>query len=42
VLKKFIPQKPMSSIGEGSLASSNEDNTRSAFTEQPRTPSSTT
>src|SRR4051812_26975673 len=32
----------MSSIGEGSLASSNEENSRSAFTEQPRTSSSTT
>jgi len=37
VLKKFIPQKPMSSIGEGSLVSGTEENTtRSAFSEQPR------
>jgi cytoskeletal protein CcmA (bactofilin family) len=36
VLKKFIPQKPMSSIGEGSLVSGTEDNTRSAYSEPPR------
>jgi len=41
VLKKFIPQKPMSSIGEGSLVSGTEENTRSAYSEQPR-PSQTT
>jgi cytoskeletal protein CcmA (bactofilin family) len=33
VLKKFIPQKPMSSIGEGSLVSGTEENTRSAYSE---------
>jgi cytoskeletal protein CcmA (bactofilin family) len=33
VLKKFIPQKPMSSIGEGSLNSGGDDTNR----EQPRT-----
>jgi cytoskeletal protein CcmA (bactofilin family) len=36
VLKKFIPQKPMSSIGEGSLVSGTEENTRSAYSEQIR------
>jgi cytoskeletal protein CcmA (bactofilin family) len=41
VLKKFIPQKPMSSIGEGSLVSGNEESTRPVYTEQPRTPSTT-
>jgi len=41
VLKKFIPQKPMSSIGEGSLVSGTEENTRSAYSEQAR-PSQTT
>jgi cytoskeletal protein CcmA (bactofilin family) len=35
VLKKFIPQKPMSSIGEGSLNSATEENTRLAYGEQP-------
>jgi cytoskeletal protein CcmA (bactofilin family) len=35
VLKKFIPQKPMSSIGEGSLNSAAEENTRLAYSEQP-------
>jgi cytoskeletal protein CcmA (bactofilin family) len=37
VLKKFIPQKPMSSIGEGSLNTPAEENTRLAYSEQPRT-----
>jgi cytoskeletal protein CcmA (bactofilin family) len=37
VLKKFIPQKPMSSIGEGSLISGPEDTNRTASSEQPRT-----
>jgi cytoskeletal protein CcmA (bactofilin family) len=37
VLKKFIPQKPMSSIGDGSLNSAAEENTRLAYSEQPRT-----
>jgi cytoskeletal protein CcmA (bactofilin family) len=42
VLKKFIPQKPMSSIGEGSLVSGTEEHTtRSAYSEQPRPSSST-
>jgi cytoskeletal protein CcmA (bactofilin family) len=33
VLKKFIPQKPMSSIGEPSMISGPEDNNRSAYNE---------
>jgi cytoskeletal protein CcmA (bactofilin family) len=37
VLKKFIPQKPMSSIGEGSLNSANDDSNRIATREQPKT-----
>jgi cytoskeletal protein CcmA (bactofilin family) len=37
VLKKFIPQKPMSSIGEGSLISGPDESNRPAYTEQPRT-----
>jgi cytoskeletal protein CcmA (bactofilin family) len=37
VLKKFIPQKPMSSIGEGSLISGAEESNRAAYGEQPRT-----
>jgi cytoskeletal protein CcmA (bactofilin family) len=36
VLKKFIPQKPMSAIGEGSLTSGSEETNRAPF-EQPRT-----
>jgi cytoskeletal protein CcmA (bactofilin family) len=36
VLKKFIPQKPMSSIGEGSLTTGSDDSNRAAYTEQPR------
>jgi cytoskeletal protein CcmA (bactofilin family) len=35
VLKKFIPQKPMSTIGDGSLYSATEENTRLAYSEQP-------
>jgi cytoskeletal protein CcmA (bactofilin family) len=35
VLKKFIPQKPMSSIGEGSLSAGTEEN-RLAQREEPR------
>ena len=38
MLKKFIPQKPMSSIGEGSLTSGSDDTDRPAYSEQPRTP----
>jgi cytoskeletal protein CcmA (bactofilin family) len=38
VLKKFIPQKPMSSIGEGSLTSSSDETNRPAYSEQQRTP----
>jgi cytoskeletal protein CcmA (bactofilin family) len=34
VLKKFIPQKPMSSIGEGSLTSASEETNRAAYGEQ--------
>jgi cytoskeletal protein CcmA (bactofilin family) len=37
VLKKFIPQKPMSSIGEGSLISGGDDTNRAAYGEQTRT-----
>jgi cytoskeletal protein CcmA (bactofilin family) len=37
VLKKFIPQKPMSSIGEGSLTSSTDETNRPAYSEQQRT-----
>jgi cytoskeletal protein CcmA (bactofilin family) len=40
VLKKFIPQKPMSSIGEGSLAAPEEN--RAAYGDQPRQSQSTT
>jgi cytoskeletal protein CcmA (bactofilin family) len=37
VLKKFIPQKPMSSIGEPSLNSGADDNNRPAYGEPART-----
>lgn len=37
MLKKFIPQKPMSSIGEGSLNTGSDDTNRLASREQPRT-----
>jgi cytoskeletal protein CcmA (bactofilin family) len=37
VLKKFIPQKPMSTVGEGSSISGNDDSNRPAYTEQQRT-----
>src|SRR6202030_612970 len=41
VLKKFIPQKPMSSIGEGSLSAGTEENNGLApREEQPRTSTS--
>ena len=36
VLKKFIPQKPVSSIGEGSLNAGNEENNRVAYREESR------
>ena len=36
VLKKFIPQKPMSSIGEGSLSAGTEENNGLAQREEPR------
>jgi cytoskeletal protein CcmA (bactofilin family) len=36
VLKKFIPQKTISSIGEGSLSSGGEDSNRPAYSDQPR------
>jgi cytoskeletal protein CcmA (bactofilin family) len=36
VLKKFIPQKPLSSIGEGSLSAGADDNTGLAYREEPR------
>jgi cytoskeletal protein CcmA (bactofilin family) len=37
VLKKFIPQKTISSIGEGSMSSGGEDSNRSAYSDQPKT-----
>jgi cytoskeletal protein CcmA (bactofilin family) len=37
VLKKFIPQKPMSSIGEGSLHSASEDTHHANYGESTRT-----
>jgi len=36
VLKKFIPQKPLSSIGEGSLSVGADDNNGLAYREEPR------
>jgi cytoskeletal protein CcmA (bactofilin family) len=36
VLKKFIPQKTISSIGEGSPSSGGEDSNRSAYGDQPK------
>jgi cytoskeletal protein CcmA (bactofilin family) len=36
VLKKFIPQKTISSIGEGSLSSGAEESNRSAYSDQPK------
>jgi cytoskeletal protein CcmA (bactofilin family) len=41
VLKKFIPQKPMSSIGEGSLSAGTEENNGLGQREEARTPSPT-
>ena len=41
VLKKFIPQKPMSSIGEGSLSAGTEENNGLAQREEHRTSSPT-
>jgi cytoskeletal protein CcmA (bactofilin family) len=40
VLKKFIPQKTISSIGEGSLSSGAEDSNRSAYSDQPKSSTS--
>ena len=37
MLKKFITQKTISSIGEGSLSSAGEDSNRSAYGDQPST-----
>ena len=37
MLKKFIPQKTISSIGEGSLSSGVEDSNRSAYGDQAKT-----
>jgi len=37
VLKKFIPQKPISSFGEGSLSTGNEENDRGSYREETRT-----
>ncbi|MDQ2918936.1 MAG: polymer-forming cytoskeletal protein [Verrucomicrobiota bacterium] len=43
MLKKFIPQKPLSSIGEGSLSAGTDDNNGPAYREEPRqTPPSIT
>jgi len=36
VLKKFIPQRTISSIGEGSLSSGNDDSNKPAYGEQPK------
>ena len=36
MLKKFIPQKPVSSIGEGPLNAGNEENSRVAYREESR------
>ena len=36
MLKKFIPQKTISSIGEGSLSSGGEDSNRPAYGDQPK------
>jgi len=36
VLRKFIPQKTISSIEEGSLSSGGEDSNRSAYGDQPK------
>ncbi len=36
MLKKFIPQKPLSSIGEGSLSAGTDDNNGLAYREEPR------
>ena len=41
MLKKFIPQKPMSAIGEGSLAAP-EERDRAAYGDQLRTSQTTT
>jgi cytoskeletal protein CcmA (bactofilin family) len=38
VLKKFIPQKTISSTGEGSVSSGGEDFNRSAYGDQPKAP----
>jgi cytoskeletal protein CcmA (bactofilin family) len=42
VLKKFIPQKPLSSIGEGSLSAGSDDTNGLAHREEPRTSPPTT
>jgi cytoskeletal protein CcmA (bactofilin family) len=36
VLKKFIPQRTISAIGEGSLSPGGEDSNRSAYADQPK------
>jgi cytoskeletal protein CcmA (bactofilin family) len=38
VLKKFIPQRTISSIGEGSLSSGGEEPNRPAYGDQPKSP----
>jgi len=40
VLRKFIPQRTISSIGEGSLSSGNDDSNRAADGDQPKTSTS--
>ena len=36
MLKKFIPQRTISSIGEGSLSSGNDDSNKPAYGDQPK------
>jgi cytoskeletal protein CcmA (bactofilin family) len=36
VLKKFMPQRTISSIGEGSLSSGNDDSNKPAYGDQPK------
>jgi cytoskeletal protein CcmA (bactofilin family) len=42
VLKKFIPQKPLSSIGEGSLSAGTDENNGLPYREEARTSAATT
>ncbi len=41
MLKKFIPQRPAPSIGEGSLNTGNEEDSRVAYREETRKPTLT-